>query len=135
MNTKMIMTSSAFVLGITGILLTFLPDETAMFIIPAPNIPFRLMLQILGALYFGFAMLNWMARDSAIGGIYNRPVTVANLSHFTVGALALIKGAVTGHQFPVFFPVMTLLYTVFASGFGVLLFKHPDVPVSREKKH
>jgi len=47
---------------------------------------------LLGALYVDFAMLNWMVKGSLIGNIYNRPVAVANFTHFLVGGLALAKG-------------------------------------------
>jgi hypothetical protein len=134
MNTKIIMTSSAIILGIAGILLIFLPDEIAALIVRSSDLYLRLLFQILGALYFGFAMLNWMARDSAIGGIYNRPVTVANLSHFAIGALALIKEIMADHQPSLLFLVMTLLYMAFAVSFGALLFTHPGAPADREKK-
>lgn len=52
-----------------------------------------LALQLLGAAVFGLAMLNWMTRETAIGGIYGRPVVIANLVHFNTGFLTLIKAA------------------------------------------
>lgn len=125
---------SAIIPGIAGILLIFLPDEIAVFIVRSADMYPRLLMQILGALYFGFAMLNWMARESAIGGIYNRPITVANLTHFAIGALALIKCAMADHQLPLLFWIITICYLSFAAGFGILLFKHPGEPAGREKK-
>ena len=32
-----------------------------------------------------------MAKESLIGGIYNRPIAIGNFMHFAVGAMALIK--------------------------------------------
>ena len=36
-------------------------------------------------------MLNWMAKGTLIGGIYNKPIAIGNFTHFTIGGLALIK--------------------------------------------
>ena len=83
------MTASALVMGALGLAATFLPQEIAAYLGASTTLP--LLIQILGALYLGFAMLNWMARTSLIGGIYSRPVASGNLVHFVVGALALAK--------------------------------------------
>ena len=45
----------------------------------------------MSALYLGFGILNWMAKGTLIGGIYNRPIAIGNLMHFGVGAIALVK--------------------------------------------
>lgn len=83
------MTITAAILGATGIVLTFMPQEVASFL----NLPeaTTILFQILGALYFGFAMLNWTAKANLIGGIYSRPVAIANFTHFLIGGLALAK--------------------------------------------
>ena len=41
-----------------------------------------------------FAMLNWMAKGVIIGGIYSRPIVIANLAHFLIGDLELIKAVI-----------------------------------------
>lgn len=70
------------------------------------------------------AMLNYMARGVTIGGIYSRPLVTANLLHFLVGALALIKYA-AGAQNAL--PVWTAaaLYSIFAILFAVTMLTHP----------
>ena len=45
-------------------------------------------MQIIGSLYFALAILNWMSKGSFIGGIYNRPIAIANLTHFVIAGLA-----------------------------------------------
>ena len=87
MNTKLIMAASALFMAAIGISLTFLPKEISNMIGAGyiSNIP--IALQLSGALYFAFAMLNWMAKGSIIGGIYNRPLTIANFTHFAIGGL------------------------------------------------
>lgn len=119
MNTKFIMTSSAIAMGAIGIGLTFLPEEVATVIgLPAEG---KIMLQITGALYFGFAMVNWMSKANLIGGIYNRPVAVGNMAHFLIAALALLKHS---PKSPVLIAV-AIVYSIFAIAFSSILFIHP----------
>ena len=91
MNTKIVMTSSALFLATIGILLSFLPNEIVEYLNVEPNIITILFLKIMSALYLGFGILNWMAKGTLIGGIYNRPIAIGNLMHFGVGAIALVK--------------------------------------------
>ena len=114
------MTLSAVLMGLVGILLTFLPDELARYV-PQTN---SILLQILGALYFGFAMINWMSKGNLIGGIYNRPLAVGNFAHFFIAALALIKISIKN---PISSSMIaaTIVYAVFAVAFGFILFTHP----------
>ena len=91
MNTKILMTTSAIFLAVIGMLLSFLPNETADYLNAESNLSTILFLKILSALYLGFGILNWMAKGTLIGGIYNRPIVIGNLMHFGVGAIALVK--------------------------------------------
>ena len=125
MNTKLILTLSAFFLALIGLTLTFLPEEIIKLAgVPSSKIV-QLILQILGALYVGFAMLNWMARGSTIGGIYNRPISIANLTHFLIGALALIKGLMNNPGLSLVIWILTGLYSIFAVLFGLLFSRNP----------
>lgn len=126
MNTKVIMTSSALLLAFTGVSLTFLPTEFATYIGTEATITSQLMMQMLGALYFAFAMLNWMAKGSAIGGIFNRPIAIANFTHFFIGGMALIKGLMNHQGLPSVFWVLAGLYAVFAVLFGLVLSRNPE---------
>ncbi|HYH08775.1 MAG TPA: hypothetical protein VEK11_17105 [Thermoanaerobaculia bacterium] len=120
MNTKLLLTASAVVMGAAGIAGTFAPAEIAN----ALQFGSPVVLQLLAALLFAFAMVNWMARGSLIGGIYNRPVAVGNLTHFLIGGLALIKIVAAGER-RVAFLVATAIYIVFALGFAAVLFRSP----------
>jgi hypothetical protein len=125
MNTKLIMTTSAILLAVVGISLSFFPNEVAKYIGLEPTKTSQLVMQVLGALYFGFAMLNWMAKGSIIGGIYNKPLVVANLSHFLIGGLALIKGLMSISNPPYQLMILAGVYTVFGILFGILFVRHP----------
>ena len=121
-NTKIVLSSSAVFLGILGISLSFFPQEISLFLnLQAASF---LFLQVMGALYFGFAMVNWMVKGSTIGGIYNRPIAIGNFSHFAIGALALIKYA-TKEMDSIPILIFTAAYTVFAIIFGLIVFTHP----------
>jgi ABC-type multidrug transport system permease subunit len=116
------MSASAVVMGITGITLSFFPQEfVTLFKMADTNI---IVLQLLGGLYFGFAMLNWAAKANLTGGIYSRPVTIGNLAHFVIGGLALLKFA-TRNITTTYIWIAVILYLVFAILFGFVLFANP----------
>jgi hypothetical protein len=122
MKTKLLMTSSALFFGIIGILLSFLPNEIAEYLSVEPSIITILFLQILGAIYLGFGILNWTAKGTLIGGIYNKPIALGNLMHFIVGAITLVKviSHVQTHTEIIIF--LTVFYVIFALLF-VYVFK------------
>ena len=122
MKTKLVMASSAIVLGAVGLACTFAPEEIAARLSLAGAAP--LLVQIIGAAYFAFAMVNWMAKDSLIGGIYNRPVAIGNLTHFVIGALALVKGSFSAHAVTPLC-ITAVVYVVFAIAFAVVFFVSP----------
>jgi hypothetical protein len=129
MNTKLIMTASAFALAAIGLSLTFLATEIAGYFL-GTSTAFQLIIQVLGALYCAFAMLNWMAKGNAMGGIYNRPIAIANFTHFLIGALALVKGLMNHQDLPGAIWIITVLYFIFAVLFGMVLF---NPPVNKQK--
>ncbi|HEV8515672.1 MAG TPA: hypothetical protein VGQ59_20455 [Cyclobacteriaceae bacterium] len=119
MNTNLIMTASAIAMGFVGIGLTFLPEEVAT--VTGLLAESKIILQIAGALYFGFAMINWMSKANLIGGIYNRPVAIGNAAHFLIAALALFKFSPKSTVLI----VVAIVYSIFAIAFGSILFIHP----------
>ncbi|MES2766511.1 MAG: hypothetical protein V4642_11610 [Bacteroidota bacterium] len=124
LNTKVIMALSAVGMTAIALPLIFIPDEILAFC-GIENARFHsLFLQITGALYFAFAMLNWMAKGNPIGGIYSRPLVMSNLVHFLVGGLALLKASMSGN-YPARIWILTAFYTVFAILFALISFTHP----------
>lgn len=118
--TKALMSVTAAFLALAGLAATFLPQELlAAAGVPASGV-LPVIVQLAGALYLGFALLDWMARDSPIGGIYNRPVALANQFHFFVGALALMKAS--GHGNPLAVSLLAIPYVLFAIAFSYLVF-------------
>lgn len=125
MNTKWIMITTSLLLGVSGIALTFAPDLIIGSLGVNPSQVSIILGQILGALYFGFATLNWMTKESLIGGIYNRPIAVANFTHFMIAGLALVKASISNPQIPILLILVSGVYAVLALLFGILLFRHP----------
>lgn len=122
MNTKLLMTITAIILGAIGIVLTFVPLEVSNLLNFTE--PIAIVFQVLGALYFGFAMLNWTAKANLIGGIYSRPVAIGNFTHFLIGGLALIK-LVLHNTNATYIWACAIMYLIFALLFGYVLFTNP----------
>ena len=125
MKTKFLMTSSALFYGIIGTLLLFLPIEIAEYLSIEPTIITILFLQILSTIYLGFGILNWTAKGSLIGGIYNKPIVLGNLLHFAVGAIELIKVIfnIQAHKEIIIF--LTVFYVIFAILFAYVIKTNP----------
>jgi len=121
------MLTAAVVLAVLGLAATFLPQEILRFLGQPDRGVLPLLIQLLGALYLGFAMLDWMTKDSLIGGIYNRPVAVANLLHFASGALALVKGTTANADAAALWP-LAVVYSLLGVAFAVVLFTSPVKP-------
>jgi hypothetical protein len=125
MNTKILMTSSALFLAIIGILLAFLPNEIVGYLNVESNIITLLFLKILSALYLGFGILNWMAKGTIIGGIYNKPIAIGNLMHFGVGAIALVKIVSNIQTHSEIIISLTVVYVIFAILFAYVFRTNP----------
>ncbi|HEY4247104.1 MAG TPA: hypothetical protein VGM64_09625 [Lacunisphaera sp.] len=121
MNTKLLLAASSVVLAVTGLVTSFAPVELLTALKTTSTNPLPVIIQLLGALYLGFALMNWMAKGSLIGGIYARPLSVGNCLHFTVGTLALFK-----HQLAIGFhgpmTIALVVYAIFALAFVYLIF-------------
>jgi hypothetical protein len=122
MNTKVLMSTSAVILALAGVSLTFFPQEIGENMGMATSGFTAPVLQIMGALYFAFGMINWTARANLIGGIYGRPIAIGNLTHFTIGALTLLKAMSSTSIVSV---ASCIIYILFAIAFGVVFFRHP----------
>lgn len=124
MSSRFLMIASAAFLALLGLLLSFAPAEALAFMGQSANGLLPVLLQLAGALYLAFALMNWTAKGSVFGGIYGRAIVLGNFMHFTMGALALLKAAINP-GFSAWPWVLTVLYAAFALLFGRLLFRHP----------
>ena len=128
LNTKILMLATAIYLNVLGLCLVFLPQEIASFFEVETNQTLILVLQLLGSLYLGFGMMNWIAKNSLIGGIYNHPLVLGNLLHFLVSTFAIFKIVkhYSGTQFIVIISI-AFLYVIFTLCFGYLLKSSPKI--------
>jgi hypothetical protein len=124
MISKYLMIASSIVTGILGVAVSFFPQEISNTLGLAPTGTLTLFLQITGALYIGFALMNWMAKTVIIGGIYARPLAMGNFAHFVIAGIALIKAAMN-NPVSLYLWVIAIMYLVFAVLFGKILFTNP----------
>jgi len=122
LNPKILMTSSSLVLGLAGIFALFVPDVVLAVLGTLVTAELSVLVQLSGALYFSFALMNWTAKDSAIGGIYARPVSLGNFGHFFIGALLLIRYQIS-NEINVFILLALVTYVIYASLFYLLVFR------------
>ncbi len=123
MKTKWLLSSSAVIMGVVGLAGTFIPEEIlkTLGIDPAPVT--LILLQFIGGLYLGFAMLNWFTRSALIGGIYNKPIVLGNLMHCIVVFFALIRQL--AEQFHFLLLILTFIYFGFAVWFILVMRSNP----------
>lgn len=126
MNTRLLLSTAATLLACTGVALLFAPSEILMLAgLPATG-PFPPLLQMAGGMYLAFAGMNWLARGATIGGIYLRPVSIANFIHFFVGTLVIARD-LASREVTLFESVALGFYAIFAILFWWLVFKHPGI--------
>lgn len=123
MNTRTVMIASAALMGIVALACIFAPDELRASFTSFFSGSGGLSIQLIGAFYFAFATLNWMSRGTLLGGIYGRPIVIANLTHFVVAGIPFARQAVT-HPQPEMI-VLAGLYVVFIVLFSRILFISP----------
>ena len=110
------MTAAALLQALFGAACLFLPASLG-----GDSISAGPVIQLLGAALLGFAALNWLSRGAPLGGIYGRPVVLANFANAAIGTLLLGKAA-WGQ--PGSLPIWTMLipYALGALAFGHRLF-------------
>jgi uncharacterized protein with PQ loop repeat len=125
MNTKLLLTAASIFLGLLGLLFSFVPQEMLVYFSADASDITVLFLQLLGATYLGFAILNWTAKGALIGGIYNRPVAIGNFGHFTIGAITLVKLLFDFGTSYWPLSLLALCYLLFAIAFTYLFRNNP----------
>lgn len=110
MKSKVVLTASAILLFVLGIVLDFMPQEVGaafgMGVAPMTSVA----LQVLAAAFLGMGFLNWLSKGNPMGGIYSRPLALQNFLLFGVAGIALDRAA--------------FVFTAFALAFAWLLFLH-----------
>ena len=120
MRAQPIILSAAIFLALFGLVCLFAPAELVERFTASTDLPFVLPVQMFGAALLGFAALDWVSRHATVGGIYSRPLVLANFMHFACGSAVLLRFLVNGPR-PIAI-ILLVLYVVFAFAFGILLF-------------
>lgn len=120
MNTKILMILSVVYLAIQGIALTFLPQEVNTYFNINSEGMAVLISQTLGAALLAFALLNWMTRSNILGGIYGKPLMMANFLFFFASGMSYLKAADNSFTWSIAGISMLLGFS-----FGYVAFTHP----------
>ncbi|SMD34627.1 hypothetical protein SAMN04488029_2105 [Reichenbachiella faecimaris] len=120
MKTKILMILSVAYLSTQGVLFTFLPQEVNAHFGQSTAGVGLLISQTLGAALLAFALLNWMTRSNILGGIYGKPLMMANFLFFFASGMSYLKAA----DSPVVW-VMAAISMAFGFSFGYVAFTHP----------
>lgn len=126
------MTASAVVMGFLGIIASFMPEEILQALEQTPTNALVLIVQIAGSLYFGFAIINWMARSYLAGGIYAKPLTMGNFAHFLIAGIAIAKAAISNKIVTKYILILVIIYLLFAVAFGIVAFTNPKLITKSE---
>ncbi len=115
LSNKTVLTALAVFLFLQGMGATFLSREIlAVFRWRQDELP-DLLLKMLGALQLGWGMLNYMYRNHPFGGIFGRPLLLANLAILIASGMALVRaGSHSGGSFPALW-IFASAYLVLAS--------------------
>jgi hypothetical protein len=123
--------SSAAILVVGGLALLFAPD--AVLPRPVPGFPADALWvgQLLGAAWLAVAALNWLHRSTVLGGIYGRPIVVANLTLYFIGTMVILKAGGDASS-PGALWLVAVPGALLALAYGALLFRGPfDAPAGR----
>ena len=123
-KTHWLMISSTTVLAVIGIALSFLPRECLTMAGAEASPRVVVLAQLTGAMALAWAILDWMSRGQRIGGIYNRPLALANWLHFLMGSLALVK-MTTPDGFGALEVALVVPYAILTIWWAVALFTSP----------
>jgi hypothetical protein len=126
---RALMSAAALVLGAGGVLSLFAPDLVLSAIGGAVSPGAMLITQVLGTLALGLASLDWMWRSNRLGGIYGRPIVLANLLHFVSTALVMGKAISREPSLRLLWP-LAVVYAVLAVAFFVLMRTDPGASTS-----
>ncbi len=120
-----LLTISAAYNTLLGLLTSFLPEEILMALkVPASPLSI-LLIQILGAFFIGFAMINYLAKNSPIGGIYNKAILMGNIAYHCIAAIVFIKFVLSDNLYGEVVILLTTMYLIIGAGFIRLNFVMP----------
>ncbi len=124
MQQKYLMIANSVLTTIIGLATLFFPAEILSNAGVSSNKLLLVFIQVFGACYIGFALMNWMAKTVLIGGIYAKPLAMGNFAHFMIAGISLLKAALNA-SLPGYLWILVAIYMLFAILFGVVAFTAP----------
>lgn len=119
------MTLVALTYFILGAFASFAPEIVSSFLKTENTLLVSLLIQGFGAFNFAMSIQNWMSKSSLIGGIYNRPLIMANLTYFGMSSIAISKGLMNSIDVSSILWFFGIIFILFTIAFGVFFFKNP----------
>ena len=119
---SIILTCTAAVLGTTGLAMLFAPQETTWVV--AGSEASESAGQLISAGLLSLAILDWAGRGAVYGGIYGRPIVLANFLFGFILATTTFRAALEFGGLPWLATVWGVLQT---AAFGWLLFRGSPV--------
>lgn len=120
--TRGVLATSALGLGAVGVAALFMPEAVGTFFGLATT--GGVGMQVAAAGFLALAALNWMGRGAIYGGIFGRPIIVANLMFGGVSSLSSISALLDGRAEPRLWLLAALL-GLHTLAFGWLLRSPP----------
>lgn len=124
LTSSLLSRASAAVLLVAGAALLFASDALLPMLAPGTPASAFWIGGLLGAAWLGVAALNWLGRSAVLGGIYGRPVVMANLALYFISALTLGRAALEPGA-PAALWALAAPMAVLAAAYGGLLLRGP----------
>ncbi len=124
MISSIVSRASALLLFAGGLTLLFASDVVLPALIPGFPPAAAWLGQLLGAAWLGIASLNWLQRSALLGGIYGRPIVLANLAVYFISALSLLR-ALPHAAAPAVLWVVLIPFAAMAAIYGALMLRGP----------
>lgn len=122
MTPKTLMTTSAAGFAALGAITLFFPEELAA--AAGLHITAAFPVQLLSGGFFAIANLNWTGRGAIYGGIYGRPIVMANLMLGLITTINLVT-AQLGGVLPPWGWVIAGIFGTYTFGFWKLMSSPP----------
>lgn len=110
-------------MALGGLVLLFAPEILMNLFAGTSNLGY-LVSQVLGAAWLGLAALDWFSRGSVIGGVYGRPVVLANFANYFIAATSIIKSGMR-NELPAELWIVGGIAAFFAVIFGLRIYGSP----------
>ncbi len=120
-----LLTISAGYNALLGLATSFLPKEILLAFEVQANPISMLLIQIIGAFLIGFAMINYLSKNSIMGGIYNKPILMGNIAFHCISAIVFVKFILNHNLYHEAFIPLTVMYLLLGMGFLRLNFVSP----------